>query len=385
MFLHNPRGRGLTATLSESPHAAPPSRPRERPRREGALKLDRASLAEVTEAERKAIEQLADNDPGLKADLAALVEKLHAQFAKIPPVEVKVQPLDQDNKPAGNSYTVTSEHGVIDLGDSVLTVPEFLLLAQAEQYRAARGFVIDDEWAHDQLLNGTPWPSRTVSYYFASSLSSSDRTWMRKAMQRMADGTGMKFYESTSQNWWLNFWHGLCLSRFVRISKEQLGLWTTGQATVGKLGCSKLVMDTEHVRDQDDFDHEMGHVFGLLHEHQRYDRDAYVRVTATGIGYDRIPERKRHWFLWWSWYADHSTTYSTPYDYQSVMHYDVSVTLLTPNKDGNRRWDVFEHNNSKWGDENGNTWFTPWDIYTIKKRYGITPNPKPTYTPEPYP
>ena len=38
-------------------------------------------------------------------------------------------------------------------------------------------------------------------------------------------------------------------------------------------------------------------------------------------------------------------------------------------------------NNDRWGDENGDTWFTPWDIYTIKRLYGITPNRKPGYTP----
>ena len=66
-----------------------------------ALKLDRASLAEATETERRQIEQLADKDPELKATLAALVERLHAQFAATPPVEVRVQPLDKDNKPVG--------------------------------------------------------------------------------------------------------------------------------------------------------------------------------------------------------------------------------------------------------------------------------------------
>lgn len=61
------------------------------------------------------------------------------------------------------------------------------------------------------------------------------------------------------------------------------------------------------------------------------------------------------------------------------MHYSgFGITLRSTGEP----WDVYDHNNSEWGDENGNTWFTPWDIYTIKKRYGITPNPMPTYTPD---
>ena len=117
-------------------------------------------------------------------------------------------------------------------------------------------------------------------------------------MKRMKNGTGMKFYESTSADWWLEFWLGLCLSRFLRISKKQLGY--AGSATVGKAGCSKLVMNIKDVRHEDDFNHEMGHVFGLLHEHQRYDRDTYVRVARTGSSFEKIPERKKYWFLWWS-------------------------------------------------------------------------------------
>ena len=258
-------------------------------------------------------------------------------------------------------------------------------MVQAERYHAPRGFVIDDDWDDDEWGSGDLWPSDKVMYFFSSSISPSDRTWMRKAMKRMADGTGMKFYESKSANWWLEFWHGLCMSKFLRISKEQLGGTQFGWATVGKLGCFKLVMDSDHVQHEDDFNHEMGHVFGLLHEHQRYDRDKYVRVSRTGSDYVKIPERKKHWFLWWSWYADHSTTYSTYYDYQSVMHYDTSSITL---KEGNswnsgQRWEVFHDNNEDWGDANGDTWLTPWDIYTIKKRYGIAPNTKPSYKPAP--
>ena len=46
-------------------------------------------------------------------------------------------------------------------------------------------------------------------------------------------------------------------------------------------------------------------------------------------------------------------------------------------------WDLNEYDNSEWGDENGNTWFSPWDIYTIKHLYGITPNTRPNFTPAP--
>ena len=336
---------------------------------------------------------MVDKDPELKAEFAALVAELRAKFAAIPTIKVTVQSLDEHGKPTGKPYSIKSENGVINLGDSVLTKQEFLLLVQAEKIQPGRGFVIDDGWSHDEWGSGSPWPSDTVSYFFSSSVTSGDRTWMTRAMQRMAAGTGMRFRKSTSANWWLEFWHGLCLSKFLRIHKEELS-GQDGAATVGKVGCSKLVMDNDHVRHEDDFNHEMGHVFGLLHEHQRSDRDDHVSVSRSGSDSEKIPARKRHWFLWWSWYSDHATTYSTPYDYHSVMHYDWRVGIrlnCTTNSStetcrtspDDATWIVYDRNNSEWGDENGNTWFTPWDIYTIKKRYGITPNRRPDYTPAP--
>ena len=33
--------------------------------------------------------------------------------------------------------------------------------------------------------------------------------------------------------------------------------------------------------------------------------------------------------------------------------------------------------------DNGDTWFSPWDIYTIRRIYDLTPNGKPDFTPAP--
>ena len=131
----------------------------------------------------------------------------------------------------------------------------------------------------------------------------------------------------------------------------------------------------------------MGHVFGLLHEHQRYDRDNYVRVLPTGSNYRKIQRLREHRFLWFRWYDEISTTFSTPYDYHSIMHYrskrGVITTRSTDKSKDDEMWDVHNGNNRVWGSQNGNTWFSPWDIYTIKRLYSITPNSIPNYTPTP--
>ncbi|KAH7699468.1 CBN-NAS-27 protein, partial [Aphelenchoides avenae] len=54
--------------------------------------------------------------------------------------------------------------------------------------------------------------------------------------------------------------------------------------------------------------HEMGHAMGLIHEHQRWDRDRWLTVTGTDHNYRLEP-------------VDQTTTFGKPYDWGSVMHY----------------------------------------------------------------
>jgi len=109
-------------------------------------------------------------------------------------------------------------------------------------------------------------------------------------------------------------------SDYMKISKKVLP-GRAGQATVGKVRYATLEMHSAGVENENTLNQEMGHVFGLLHEHQREDRDTYIRVPYTGSDYDIIRHDNRYWFLWFSWTQPNATTYATPYDYHSVMHY----------------------------------------------------------------
>jgi hypothetical protein len=57
--------------------------------------------------------------------------------------------------------------------------------------------------------------------------------------------------------------------------------------------------------------HEIGHVLGLLHEHQRSDRDVYIKMLIDPMNPD---------FIKW----DTSINMSLPYDPESVMHYGIT-------------------------------------------------------------
>jgi hypothetical protein len=88
------------------------------------------------------------------------------------------------------------------------------------------------------------------------------------------------------------------MRRLGRVSEMNMhGCWTPGQLT-----------------------HEIGHAFGLIHEHQRSDRDRYVRIDLTKVlpeyayAYDRIKTSRQN----------------GPYDFESIMHYPATAYAARP-------------------------------------------------------
>lgn len=114
--------------------------------------------------------------------------------------------------------------------------------------------------------------------------------------------------------------------------------------------------------------HELGHIIGLIHEHQRPDRDKYIRVNEKNIQ----PGKKKNsgnaslnilnfiFFLiiyttgyehnFATWNNNNSRTFGLPYDVNSLMHYtknefavNESQGILTPlNKMASESLDIGE-------------------------------------------
>jgi hypothetical protein len=99
-----------------------------------------------------------------------------------------------------------------------------------------------------------------------------------------------------------------------------------------------IIRNPEHVAA-----HELGHVFGLLHEHQRADRDFYINYNCRNvIGFDGALAKARadgytedqlctqlgvaQMYGWagaeFVRFAPSATDIVSPYDFHSIMHYD---------------------------------------------------------------
>ena len=97
---------------------------------------------------------------------------------------------------------------------------------------------------------------------------------------------------------------------YVLIYKAEAGLCT---ATLGRnTGKNKSMgLDPVECSDRDIF-HELFHILGFLHEHQRGDRDNYVTIN-----WQNIPINYNSQFVALS----KSKTLGMPYDATSITHY----------------------------------------------------------------
>ncbi|GFY52673.1 metalloendopeptidase [Trichonephila inaurata madagascariensis] len=101
--------------------------------------------------------------------------------------------------------------------------------------------------------------------------------------------------------------------------------------------------------------HEMSHTIGIIHEHNRPDRDQYIRVLPKNIPAD--------WLSQYSKASSDDIRLLGKYDYYSVMHYPIPAP-----KTGKPSFQVLQGNVdlNKIGQRDG---LTDTDKEKIKKLY----------------
>lgn len=204
-------------------------------------------------------------------------------------------------------------------------------------------------------------------------------TWKTKTSEKVS-------FNELENNGWNNFQLGIYAIGCVTISEKDLGYTpadggVTGNATLGYRGgnSSTLYLDddlTGTLLIQTTL-HELGHVLGLYHEHQRYDRDSYILIPEEKLSnttnYGIIPKETSnlrwgvksvrigfwtinlYYPIWWN------STYSTvegDFDFNSIMLYD-GFTIQS-----NKRY----LNNYNYTTHQGTT-LSENDIQMIKNKY----------------
>jgi hypothetical protein len=186
--------------------------------------------------------------------------------------------------------------GDINLG-SVDEVAESQLPTADPRLQSAGVFDLSREFdgTSDFFNAGNPWPNMTIPWRFTGSLSdnTTKQTEFRDALRHYQERTSFLFQEvssSFSGDYVGVTGEDVCNSKLGRQGNGFQGI------NVGANGCGYGPMI-----------HELGHTAGLIHEHQRPDRNDFVETTVTGDNWDAE--------------SPGNVSLFTDYDQGSIMHY----------------------------------------------------------------
>jgi hypothetical protein len=246
--------------------------------------------------------------------------------------------------------------------EGIATAEMLIAIANGEDAEAAAqrisseiesmfGGTVAEEAARGVYLKSIPlWTDGTVTYRWGS-MRDSFKTATRNAMDRWQSATGGKVrFNKFSESGWDWFLLIIGSLHIVRIEEKSLGANTTGQALPGSFawGISYLYLDPVKCEQNAVLTvkagrntaytvalHELGHVLGLQHEHERTDRDTYLNISGFKLtewlflASTRLVWRStRVWFItiwypvWVSWTDTVSSCVKTSWDWNSIMLYD---------------------------------------------------------------
>ena len=150
-----------------------------------------------------------------------------------------------------------------------------------------------------------PWPGGIIPYDI-SKLTATQQTLALHAMRRWADtGANIRFIPHTTEAAYVNFTGRMDAGNNTSHVGYQKGVRTDINIT------AFWWHEPEWMAV-----HELGHVLGFFHEHQRWDRDQFVTIHYEHIKPGRAADYD--WIAQTNWIEG-----SLPYDYFSIMHYRI--------------------------------------------------------------
>ncbi|CAB3986435.1 Chymotrypsin-like protease CTRL-1 [Paramuricea clavata] len=149
------------------------------------------------------------------------------------------------------------------------------------------------------LARRHPWPNATIPYVIDCSIANvvGAKSIIKAAMVAWEKKTCIRFVKRTNQQAYL-------------LIRRKKGCW-------GQVGYKRRVTFLS-VGDGCEYKfvmmHELGHVIGFFHEHQRADRDEFVEILWDNVMNSMLKQ------FYIRPQEDHMDT-ELPYDYSSIMHY----------------------------------------------------------------
>lgn len=193
---------------------------------------------------------------------------------------------------SGNSHSIpsasvdNSENEFIDLssfGDKLYGEPDEKvgeLLIELNPNDRANPEEMGSYFEGDMLIPGinpanvltrlsSRWPNAVVPFTFTSTLSSSERNLIQRAIAEFHSRTCIRFVQRSNQ------------ADFIRFANGATGCWSS----VGRIGGGQVVNLQSSVcfRQIGTTIHEIMHALGFVHEHSRHDRDKYVQIMTENI------------------------------------------------------------------------------------------------------
>ncbi|MDR2477853.1 MAG: hypothetical protein LBD48_00920 [Treponema sp.] len=243
----------------------------------------------------------------------------------------------------------------------------------------ARGIYVKPEnvTVNFGTTSGARWARGIVPYHFETGDYPMDEAAKKAALAAMAEWTaktgGKIKFEEIEPNGWNKFCRAIGQTQYVNIGIYDLKSGTSGNSTIGSMANSRIRISPAYKTEARPWLHELGHSIGLIHEHQRNDRDKYITITPEYAGdlinYGTLPaktlvaglKRVKIWFisiyLPYILYIDYGKTVGT-FDFDSIMLY--------PSPSINRK-PAYAVNGSL--NVNYNTRLSPTDINTVKQMY----------------
>ena len=150
---------------------------------------------------------------------------------------------------------------------------------------------------------------KEIHYRTCNGLSPVTKTNLRQAMNEWEEAVNYKFrFKEVPNSGWNQFVWGIGCYWHICI-KTCNNQYINGSATLGCVPWS-LVQLKNDMQISTGL-HEFGHVLGLIHEHQRPDRDKYITIHWNNI----LPQYKNQFYVMCNSYV------YGDFDYQSIMMY----------------------------------------------------------------